>query len=545
MDADNIGDIGEKTFGLWCSQAGMTAVCTTRDRNGWDFLVTFPAPGGPDDAPERAVKVQVKTTTKKSAGASISLKNWRRMATERTPWFSLHLVLDGTNVKDAFLVHIDERRVADALKRIREVDQGLRAERRMSMTPIKADRLDQKWPDSLQKRFLRHVGSSEDSYAAAKAAWAKESGYVGARHGLTVDVASGEGEDPLAVLADWIVGLTAELPIRALRVVERRFEIDKLVKDLRDVEGRLKIDRIPPVTTATITIASPDNSERVVVETEVRIARRYIKWLAPKYERIHFAGKGLSFISEPVSSTGNSDPPKSAFRAQFSLPGEGVETRLGDLVRIGTALRLLATGDGPPAQVRFQARGVLDVTTPARTDLALDVKAGRFILVVERAASVARHFGIGDDIILDPGDLMDDLVHVVMLAAGLDRSVSDLESMTIQYDGDAVHGKEVTVLYAPAFKLASDLAGALVGLVGRAECSPEGNMRLMAPTIRCFSKFIGREEDWEAGVRTRLGDAVNQLLSEGFTNETIFRPRVDDDEDGTEPPAPGPAEAAP
>jgi hypothetical protein len=47
----DLGTMGESTFSLWCSQAGLIPNGSKIDRTGWDFYVEFPSTStkSPDD----------------------------------------------------------------------------------------------------------------------------------------------------------------------------------------------------------------------------------------------------------------------------------------------------------------------------------------------------------------------------------------------------------------------------------------------------------------------------------------------------------------
>ena len=38
----DVGSMGERCFGIWCSSVGITANKSDIDRTGWDFIVEFP-----------------------------------------------------------------------------------------------------------------------------------------------------------------------------------------------------------------------------------------------------------------------------------------------------------------------------------------------------------------------------------------------------------------------------------------------------------------------------------------------------------------------
>ena len=38
----DLGDLGELFFNAWCSEVGLVANKSTKDKMGWDFLVEFP-----------------------------------------------------------------------------------------------------------------------------------------------------------------------------------------------------------------------------------------------------------------------------------------------------------------------------------------------------------------------------------------------------------------------------------------------------------------------------------------------------------------------
>lgn len=123
--------MGEHEFASWCASVGLIPNWPERDAGGWDYFVQFGAPEVPPGVctldhiePPRSCWIQVKSTDSKTA-SNIALSNWLRMIDPALPFFVLLLDFAGQeHAVEANLVHVDQRFIEKALKRLRELPIG-------------------------------------------------------------------------------------------------------------------------------------------------------------------------------------------------------------------------------------------------------------------------------------------------------------------------------------------------------------------------------------------------------------------------------------
>lgn len=105
----DLGQMGENSVQLWCSQVGLTANGSRIDKTGWDFVIEFPFQNfiGPARVHEAAIecKVQVKATDNRDRKWQIKLSNLRRLITAPMPAFILILEFDGKKAAQRAIRH--------------------------------------------------------------------------------------------------------------------------------------------------------------------------------------------------------------------------------------------------------------------------------------------------------------------------------------------------------------------------------------------------------------------------------------------------------
>lgn len=187
-----LGRMGENTFSLLCSAAGLVANPVQVDETGWDFLVEFdPAPQSlPLDMQEGPVqaKVQVKATENRTNGVQISLSNLHRLAKDPLPTFICMMVFHGMDdVQEIFLLHVDKPLIGKILKTIRkhEANGYVKLHKRSMLVRFPpSTKLEATSSFHLAEVIAGYVGEGISTYTERKLAVLKEIGYEGGRYGL-------------------------------------------------------------------------------------------------------------------------------------------------------------------------------------------------------------------------------------------------------------------------------------------------------------------------------------------------------------------------
>ncbi len=223
-----LGDEGEHIFASWCAREGLLAQKVSSDASGWDFLVQEPARIDLVRMP-LTVLVQVKTTLSRHRYVDgVSLNNWNALARSPLPTFFLVLHAERTEVDRAALVHMDERRIAKVLMRIRK----LRSEGKTGVGDRKM-RLrwssDEELSPPLSRSFrdtLEAVVADPAEYANTKQQWLRTVGYEDGHHRISFSASGTDEVTPQRLLAEVVVGLRDSLPVANWSFKELRFGIE-------------------------------------------------------------------------------------------------------------------------------------------------------------------------------------------------------------------------------------------------------------------------------------------------------------------------------
>lgn len=233
---NDIGEIGESNFKLWCSNAGLIANKSTQDKKGWDYIVQFsiitPCKIVTDKSNDEISTIfQVKTTNNINNSVSISLKNWNNMIRIPIPAFIIYIVLNtNDNVKNVYMTHIDENYMSKILKRMRETPQNKLHKAKMVYKWDSKDEIFKDFGISIKNRILELVKNDFSNYCRNKAANLDSIGYneITARGNLTI-------ESTLPDIIDFSIGLKKSMPVKELYIESGlRFNIPARVETIQN-----------------------------------------------------------------------------------------------------------------------------------------------------------------------------------------------------------------------------------------------------------------------------------------------------------------------
>lgn len=254
----DLGQMGESTFNLWCAQAGLTANGSRVDRTGWDFFVEFPFAERADQtqihAPALECKVQIKATDKTDRKLSIKLSNLRRLITASMPAFFVFIEFDKKDVAQrAFLVHVDERLISKALKRIHELENvtGCFEHHKRSLTIHYGpeNEIPTLTGESLKRKIEEYVPAGMSAYVAWKSRHLQSTGFENGFAQITFNT---DGKTNLTDLIDVSIGLKRSVQISKFEGFHTRFGIKCKDPMIGRADGRLEMPDLKPTATGTI-----------------------------------------------------------------------------------------------------------------------------------------------------------------------------------------------------------------------------------------------------------------------------------------------------
>jgi hypothetical protein len=248
---DDLGHLGEVTFGWLTGKPPFVVNKVQRDRTGWDFLVEINPPereGVALDARHglAAILVQVKATYRgPKASVRLSLSAADRLAKRPGPSFIVAIAFDRLDdqVFEVFVIEMIGERLAAVLKALRgrQRDGNFQINHASISFPLRpAERLSEASGAALHDRLSQTLTDGEDAYIDAKRDQRKSLGYGPDRlvAKLTMhDVSTAD-------VADILIG-KREFRATISDVEERRFGIALPSDILVPGEGIMRLNPLP------------------------------------------------------------------------------------------------------------------------------------------------------------------------------------------------------------------------------------------------------------------------------------------------------------
>ncbi|MCG9738858.1 DUF4365 domain-containing protein [Shewanella insulae] len=244
----DLGDLGELHFNAWCSEIGLIANKSTKDKMGWDFIVEFPFSNEitglavHQSAPK--CKVQVKATDGQERKLSISLSNLRKLAVDPLPCFYIFIEYESTNQPvRAFLRHMDEELIEKTLKLFTTTKQ-----KSYTIHYDKSHQLSDLTGKSLASKLKFYIEDLHD-YTFRKKKFLENVGYDDERFNIKFDII---GKENLEELVDVCIGIKDRTNISNLTAFEKRFGQLYEKSDFSAASAELSLTKLEPTDKAKI-----------------------------------------------------------------------------------------------------------------------------------------------------------------------------------------------------------------------------------------------------------------------------------------------------
>lgn len=245
----DLGDLGELFFNAWCSEVGLVANKSTKDKMGWDFLVEFPfnhdISGLKIHQSAPKCKIQVKATDGKKRKLAINLSNLRKLAVDPLPCFYIFIEFDKSNSPQrAFLRHLDE----ELIEKILEIS-CTKKHQTFTIHYDEHHQLTELTGSSLAKRIEYYIKGELSGYIFRKKNFLENVGYKEGRLKIKFNTI---GKENIEELIDVHLGLKEKTKISNLSLIEKRFGIsyEKLEFTAETVE--LSIPNLSPTAKSKI-----------------------------------------------------------------------------------------------------------------------------------------------------------------------------------------------------------------------------------------------------------------------------------------------------
>lgn len=341
----DLGEMGEDTLKLWCSQVGITATKPGKDLHGWDYFLEFPLSTNTTQTrtldkkpfPSRCF-IQVKSTDKHlRKNNPIKLDNWLKLVKNPLPCFFLVLEFDGKyEPQQAFLIHIDEAYISLVLKNLRQIppeEYEILHEKTMSFKYDETHSLISLNGTGLLDALNKYMGVPLEDYSKKKIDLFKNVGYEdgGWVMNSTIVIPPDKIDDPYEVLVDFLIGSTPHLNLGKVEINDFRFGILG-EQQVFEEGGRLEVQK-KSIGRGVVKLRNQVTYEELRIDTNVYIPQGLESNLLQKYFKIRFANEFMEFIVWPDH--------KSYWEFDYYLPSIDQNCNLNDLYMLTQLLLFL------------------------------------------------------------------------------------------------------------------------------------------------------------------------------------------------------------
>lgn len=311
---DQLGAMGEAKFAEMCESVGLIANKSTRDRNGWDYIVAFNHDDAGNEvtldarAAPASCHVQVKTVLDKTPEVKLRLSSAEWLAKELKPAFIYVLKVSASlEYTDAYIIHILNDVLAKVLRRLRKVqaDGGRRPNDVFLSISIKkyGKRIAPTGP-ALRKELAEASGQKMAAYIANKEQQLKTLGFEKGAYQLTAQF----NMESKADFIEALLGVRKEIDTRKISTSSLRFGI-KLPH--KEYENARVVIQAKASDTCRVTIRSKHLSTPATV-----LGRIYFAPKIPEIDELHSKARiDTDVFSITVASPTTDISTKSDFRA--------------------------------------------------------------------------------------------------------------------------------------------------------------------------------------------------------------------------------------
>ncbi len=483
----DLGEMGESTLRLWCSQVGVAANKAQVDKTGWDFLLEFPIQDISSSEklhkPAIECKVQVKSTDKSRGGDSISLSNLWRLATSPIPTFVLFISFDGEGVaQSAHLVHIGNTHISKILKRVHREHQGSTIpnlhKKTLRIRHSINDRINSLDGFELTKKIRNEIGEDYDQYVSNKK---KHLESVGHENGYGIFTFTTEGKESLERLVDVSIGLSKAADVKNLVGHRFRFGIKEKDPLFESETGALSMPDIKPLSSGTLRFKEYDHSPGISFRANMYVSQMN-KFVPEEMRKVRLEGDFFDLVFNPWTGS-----------AKYDL-SRGSSLSL-DIVQLRDATRLLALlSSGIPLTAELEFDGIPKLAFKVGT-LQQTLPLASELQVTEAAVRIARDFDVSEKV----ESTIDELIRAKESILQLDhllRSPPGTFLASFSIDGGQLdEDKKTAIVFACGASIGTHVFGVIFSVSGAPRKSENGKFELPADEVIVQRKLVARRSE--------------------------------------------------
>jgi hypothetical protein len=513
LDSQAIGDRAEDAFKYLCTEANIIANPPFRDRRGWDFILDCPFPNEavtPDYVarPTQIMcRAQVKGSLNDSGTVPVSLANLERMSKERVPWFVQVVILMETaphRPRAAYLVHVDERVITPAIKRLSEssLKNVSPADQTMDVSWSDADRIDLTG-ESLLAKIRSHVPDVA-SYPDIKGKWIEAARAEALRESGTISFYYRSDNALYTALADLAIGELEYIPLRSFRA---KGDVLKKTSKSASVKTGRKTMHVEPFDLGETIIELQSKSGTTRLKCSTRAANAAFRSLPDRFNKLRFDSRFLKFVVGQTAAT--------SLTWNIKLLNLTGKATLAELDAAARAMQILSS-DGVAVTVTTPWGKQDRYNATEKTEYDQDSKA--FVFVVTHLCAIAGVLNMAlDSVDVDVAKLLTQWRRLLLLRSAVDESCK-LDQFGIWLEESPTQS-EAAVVLCPGVDLGATVLVGCGSLMGPIATTPEdGGYRvsIAAPSLRRFERGVYASDQWnEAIVMKMMDDAAAQLDKEG------------------------------
>jgi hypothetical protein len=482
----DLGTMGESTFSLWCSQAGLTPNGSEIDKTGWDFYVEFPGPStkNPEDLHAAALeyKVQVKSSDKRERKLQIKLSSLRRLATAQMPALFVFIEFDGMDTAQrAFLVHVDFNLIERVLKRIHECEQLEdrmdHNKRTLTLSYGDKDELTPLNGHGLKVRLESLAPTGMSNYVAKKKSFLESIGFENGYAKLSFQTV---GEENLRDLMDVSLGVKRSVQITGFTGYPTRFGIvsKKPMIEMRD--GRLEMLEIKPTAHGVVRFREDRLSPALCFNCRLFVSP-LSRALPEQLVRFRVEGEGFDFKIGPFSG-----------EAQYNFI-LGSDSPL-PVAALRDTLRLLflITSSSKRLYVEFCFSGfpVLEMSVNGQSN---PFEFSRELHALEQATEILNKFGVNETL-LSLSEISRDKEAICQFHSVLNAD-AHVFKVEFEVEGSGFDStKPVACISLTSVRIGETVLGMILVVVGSVTALPQQKFQLIASGAMIERRLVSNSQ---------------------------------------------------
>ncbi len=263
-DAQQLGNLGEKTLARICAEHAIVATRTDEDRNGWDYFLEVPRREEDTDALDKArpmlrCLVQVKATRTKRRHVALRATSLKPLVDADLPAFIVLFEFVRNDLSKCYVKHVDDVLIERILRHLRRhskpIDNGSSKTGRITVT-FERSCLINATGEALAAALLSAMPCEISKYLEEKERYRRWVGY----ESLPMKLTFRSKRNPIIDLIEHDLGVLDEVSVERLVLRDRRFEVELEEPLVNLTQGRMRFTPREPSTNDRVSVSFIDDA---------------------------------------------------------------------------------------------------------------------------------------------------------------------------------------------------------------------------------------------------------------------------------------------